>query len=159
MGSTRPYRIKNENHDIVVNNELFHLYLHEYTTYCYSSGNHIEHTCISIYSDKGWRSIESEGRSSWCNRPWQEFDYANSRRNACGKLPKEFQEKVRELIVEQKGKEIHEECERFLKAFETGWNALNDDNKKMVAETVGMIENEAQANAALGLVQLTALMQ
>jgi hypothetical protein len=29
----------------------------------------------------------------------------------------------------------------------------------MVADTVGMIENEAQANAALGLVQLTALMQ
>ena len=158
MGSTRPYKKQTTHHEIVVNNELYHMYLYEYTTYCYSSYNHIEHTCISLYNDKG-RTIEANGRSSWCNRPWQEFDYANSRRNACDKLPNEFKEPVHELIVEQKHKQVHEECERFLKSFETGWNALNDDNKKMVADKVGMIENEAQANAALGLVHLTALMQ
>ena len=43
--------------------------------------------------------------------------------------------------------------------FEAGWNALSDDSKKMVADTVGMIEKPAQADAALGLVMLAGIMQ
>ena len=163
MASTKPYNENVTYHDFIgTDNKKYSARVYEYTRYCYTSGSHTERTEIEVTCGEGaeYRTLYTvTGKSSWLNRPWQRFTYDNSRQNACAKLPEYLSTPLRNILVEGKAKEEHEKCERFTKLFEAGWNALSDDSKKKVADTVGMIETPAQADAALGLVMLAGLMQ
>lgn len=112
---------------------------------------------VEIYTHGG--SPYQATKVSYCNRTWESFTYETALSRAIEKCPKADQSELRATLIDRTRKEEHEKCEKFLKAFETGWNALTDENKERVAKTVGDIETEGQAQAALGLVQLAALMQ
>lgn len=163
MASTKPYNENVTYHDFIgTDNKKYSARVYEYTRYCYTTGSHTERTEIEVTCGEGaeYRTLYTvTGKSSWLNRPWQRFDYDLSRQNACAKLPEHLSTPLRNILVEGKAKEEHEKCERFTNMFEAGWNALNDDTKKKVADTVGMIETPAQADAALGLVLLAGIMQ
>ena len=163
MASTKPYNTSVEYHHFIgTDNKKYQARVYEYTRYCYTTGNHTERTEIEVTQGEGMdyhRVYTVEGKSGWCNRPWQRFDYDLSRQNACEKLPEYLSTPLRNILVDGKAKEEHEKCERFTKMFEAGWNALSNDSKKKVADTVGMIETPAQADAALGLVMLAGIMQ
>ena len=152
--------IQKNHYEMVVDNKKYYVYLYEYTTYVYSSGNHCEHSCVTIYDSQTHEQVaDVMGRYSWCNRPWQRFDYDNSRQDAVRKLPKFLQNAVKELIVEGKYKEVRERCERFSNAFESGWNALTKENKEKIANAVGTVKTMEQAEAALGLVTFASIIQ
>lgn len=158
MASTKAYNTNVEYHHFIgTDNRKYLARVHEYTRYCYSTDNHTERTEIEVTQGEGMdcqQVCTVEGKSGWCNRPWQRFDYDLSRQDACSKLPEYLRTPLRNILVDGKAKEEHEKCERFTKAFEAGWNALSDDSKKKIADNVGMIETPAQADAALGLVML-----
>lgn len=163
MASTKPYNDHVTYHDFIgTDNKKYSARVYEYTRYCYTTCSHTERTEIEVTSGEGaeYRTLyEVTGKSSWLNRPWQRFVYDLSRQNACAKFPEYLSTPLRNILVDGKANEEHEKCERFTKMFEAGWNALNDDSKKKVADTVGMIETPAQADAAMGLVLLAGLMQ
>lgn len=163
MASTKPYNENVTYHDFIgTDNKKYSARVYEYTRYCYTTGSHTERTEIEVTSGEGaeYRTLyEVTGKSSWLNRPWQRFDYDNSRSDACRRLPEHVATPLRNILVDGKAKEEHERCENFIKSFEKAWGALNNDSKEMVAKTVGTIETPAQADAALGLVMLAGLMQ
>ena len=158
--ATKRFKEQTNHYEIVVENKKYSVYLYEYTTYVYSSGNHVEHSCLEIYDSNTYETVaDVMGRDSWCGRPWQRFDYDNSRQDAVLKSPKFLQNEIHKLIVEGKYKEVRERCERFSKAFEAGWNALSSDNKEKIANAVGSVETMEQAEATLGLVTLASIIQ
>ena len=130
----------------------------EYVFLCYTTDKR-SGFCHTVQIKKGIEFPYKDTKVSYFNRMWESFRYETALSRAIEKCPKADQEQLRANIIERTSKEEHERCERFLGAFQAGWDMLTDENKAKVANTVGMIENEAQANAALVLVQLTALMQ
>ena len=130
----------------------------EYVFLCYTTDTR-SGFCHTVQIMKGIEFPYKDTKVSYCNRTWESFRYETALSRAIEKCPKADQGQLRAIIIERTAKEEHERCEAFFGAFKAGWDMLTDENKAKVANTVGMIENEAQANAALGLVQLTALMQ
>ena len=163
MASTKPYNTSVEYHHFIgTDNKKYQARVYKYTRYCYTTGSHTERTEIVVTCGEGmeYRPLSTvTGKSSWLNRPWQRFTYDNSRSDACRRLPEHLRTPLHAILVEGKAKEEHEKCERFTKMFKAGWNALSDESKKKVSDTVGMIETPAQADAALGLVLLAGIMQ
>lgn len=158
--ATKRFNEKKDYYEIVVENKNYIVRVYDYTTYCYSSGNHVEHSCVEIYGSQTYETVaDVMGRDSWCGRDWQRFTYDNSRQDAVAKLPKFLRLKMKEILVDEEYKKIHEESEAFLKTFQDGLNALTKENKEKIAETVGTIETEAQSDAALKVIQLASLMQ
>ena len=160
MASTRPY--KKQHTSFAVTDKESGVsgwaYIDDWTTYCYTSYNHVEHTEITVFLNDG-RRIEVMGRSSWSNRPWQRFDYDNSRQYACEKLPAGLREQIHHEIVDEEDRRVREKCDQMFGAFSKAWSMLSDENKQKIAEKVDIIETPEQANAVTGLVTLTALMQ
>lgn len=163
MASTKPYNQNVTYYDFIgTDNKKYSARVYEYTRYCYTTGSHTERTEIEVTCGEGaqYRTLyEVTGKSSWLNRPWQRFDYDNSRSDAVRKLPEHLSVPLNNILVKGKAMEEREKCERFTKVFEEGWNALKSETKEKVSEAVGTIETPAQADAALGFIMLAGLMQ
>lgn len=134
--------------------------VYEYTRYCYSSGNTIERTELTLIPEDGKGDIlATKGRCSWSNRPWQRFSYETSRMSAAYGLPAGLKEAAMDVLVYDKRKEVEDEAKSFEEAFKAAWDALTDTSKEMVRKNVGHINDEDEANAALSLIMMTALTQ
>lgn len=115
--------------------------------------------CHTIETWAGFRRIEPNTKQSYINRTWERFDYETVLKSAIKKCPKADQPKLYEIIIERKAQDEHERCEKFFNSFKAMHNALTPENKQRLADTVGMIETEEQAHAALAVGQLMAIMQ
>ena len=115
--------------------------------------------CHTIETWAGFRRIEPNTKQSYINRTWERFDYETALKSAIKKCPKADQSKLYEIIIERKAQDEHERSEKFLKSFEAMHNSLTDENKKRLAETVGEIRTEGDAQAAMMLGTLMAVMQ
>lgn len=115
--------------------------------------------CHTVEIWCGYRTIGTRTKCSYYNRTWERFDYETALKSAIKKCPKADQPKLYEIIIERKAQDEHERSEKFLKSFEAMHNSLTDENKKRLAETVGEIRTEGDAQAAMMLGTLMAVMQ
>lgn len=115
--------------------------------------------CHTIETWAGFRRIEPNTKQSYLNRTWERFDYETVLDRAIGKCAKEDQPKLREILIDRKAQDEREKAESFVKSFERMHNSLTDENKKRLAETVGEIRTEDDAQAAMMLGTLMAVMQ
>lgn len=115
--------------------------------------------CHTVEIWCGYRTIGTRTKCSYYNRTWERFDYETALKSAIKKCPKADQPKLYEIIIERKAQDEHEKAESFVKSFERMHNSLTDENKKRLAETVGEIRTEGDAQAAMMLGTLMAVMQ
>lgn len=135
---------------------------HEYTfnAYTTSTRNGFCHTIKAYYwSECGGYHDFTDTKVSYWNRTWERFEYESALSRAIEKCPKADQKELRDILIEHKAKKKHEECEAFLKSFESAYNGLNEKSKETLANYVGNIETEAQAHAALGMAQVLNILQ
>ena len=94
-------------------------------------------------------------RISYYNRTWERFDYESALYSAADKFRKADREAIR-LKIDNIGRTEHEKAERFIKAFETNYKALSNEQKKFVADHTPDITNKDQAHAVAAGVGLLA---
>lgn len=133
---------------------------HEYTfnAYTTSTRNGFCHTICTFVFDGEFRNLTDTKVSYW-NRTWERFEYESALSRAIEKCPKADQKELRDILIERKAQAKHEECAKFMAAFESAYNGLNAKSKETLANCVGNIETEAQARAALGLAQVLNILQ
>lgn len=133
---------------------------HEYTfnAYTTSTRNGFCHTICTFVFDGEFRNLTDTKVSYW-NRTWERFEYESALSRAIEKCPKADQKELRDILIERKAQAKHEECAKFMAAFESAYNGLNAKSKETLANCVGNIETEAQAHAALGLAQVLNILQ
>lgn len=133
---------------------------HEYTfnAYTTSTRNGFCHTICTFVFDGEFRNLTDTKVSYW-NRTWERFEYESALSRAIEKCPKADQKELRDILIERKAQAKHEECAKFMAAFESAYNGLNEKSKETLANCVGNIETEAQAHAALGLAQVLNVLQ
>lgn len=130
-----------------------------------------EHVCSYCHTTWGYEgpvhTLEFWGlglcgvksRVRWGMRTWESFDYEVVLKAAAQKLRK-ADRLAMEAEIEKIAGRHHEECEKFCKAFESSFAALNDDNKKRVADLCpDGVQNAAQAQAVAGYAGLLNILQ
>lgn len=133
----------------------------EYTfnAYTTSTRNGFCHTIKAYYwSECGYYDF-TDTKVSYYNRTWERFEYESALSRAIEKCPKADQKDLRDILIERKAQAKHEECAKFMAAFESAYKGLNKQSKETLANCVGNIETEAQAHAALGLAQVLNILQ
>ena len=95
-------------------------------------------------------------RVSYFNRTWEAFDYQAALAKHIEKFPKAYRKELHEILVERKAKEIHEACERRMKAFEENYNKLTDNQKEALKGCE--VHSESEANTLHALVGTMALL-
>lgn len=108
--------------------------------------------CHHVYVIGGGKDYEYT-RVSYYNRTWESFQYETALYRAIDKFPKSIREPLR-LEVEAVALDEHKKAERFIKAFEANFAALNDEQKKFVCDHTSEITNKDQAktvNAAVAM--------
>lgn len=133
---------------------------HEYTfnAYTTSTRNGFCHTICTFVFDGEFRNL-TDTKVSYYNRTWERFEYESALSRAIEKCPKADQKELRDILIERKAQAKHEECAKFMAAFESAYNGLNEKSKETLANCVGNIETEAQAHAALGMAQVLNILQ
>lgn len=134
---------------------------HEYTfnAYTTSTRNGFCHTIKAYYwSECGYHDF-TDTKVSYFNRTWERFDYETALRRAIEKCPKEDRSALYSVLIEGKAQEEQKKAEDFINAFESAYKGLNEKSREILAESVGNIHNEAQANAALYMAQMLNVLQ
>lgn len=133
----------------------------KYLTVNFSDGktlsvrNYYTHTrngvCETSVANFDGDNKEYKGRYSWINRPWQSFDYECAMRSMIGKLPKKYQEQATKVLIDKTQQTEEQESEAMYKDFESSYNALSENGKKIFSNSFVNSKEEAE--------QLTALMK
>ena len=107
-----------------------------------------------------WRTQgEYKGRYSWCNRPWQSFDYEQAMKGMIAKLPNEYQERARAVLIDKTQQEVEERCEAVTAAFTKAHEALSENGKQFFAEHAPMMNSLEDAKAMTALMGMYALIE
>ena len=127
---------------------------HEYTfnAYTTSTRNGFCHTICTFVFDGEFRNLTDTKVSYW-NRTWERFEYESALSRAIEKCPKADQKALRDILIEHKAKKKHEECEAFLKSFESADNKLSDKNKEILRNSP-QIQTQEQAEGVLSVMHM-----
>ena len=140
----------------------------EFTFTCYgqSTSYGFRHICtLGLNNTDVAKYIKDDiiARVSWSNRTWESFKYETVLRKGIENLYEsdEVKQELKDILIEKKAQEEHEECERQVKAFESLWNGLSEKNKEHIRNGVGEngIQTEEQANVVMGVMQVMTLLQ
>ena len=112
--------------------------------------NTIEHAVCTAYG--------VEGRYSWVNRPWQEFDHETALRNMIEKLPKEWQETATKQLIDKTSEEEEAKANAMFNNFKAAHDALSENGKAFFAEHAPIMETEEDVRTITGLMALASLM-
>lgn len=95
-------------------------------------------------------------RVSHQNRAWESYDYETAMRAAAAKYPKVIKTALLlELDVIRDNE--HAKCEKWIKAFESNFNALSSEQKQFLKDHTPEITSTAQADFVAGTVALMAI--
>ena len=139
-----------------------------YVFTCYGQGTSygFRHICCLGYSDTTVaRYVKDDiiAKACYYNRTWESFKYETVLRKAISNLnvTDEVKKQLRAIIIDKTAQEEHERCEAQVKAFETLWNGLSDENKEHIRNGVGEngIQSEEQANMVMGVMKLMTVLQ
>ena len=127
---------------------------HEYTfnAYTTSTRNGFCHTICTFVFDGEFRNLTDTKVSYW-NRTWERFEYESALSRAIEKCPKADETAMRDILIEHKAKKKHEECEAFLKSFESAYNKLSDKNKEILRNSP-QIQTQEQAEGVLSVMHM-----
>lgn len=100
----------------------------------------------------------TDSKYSWCNRPWQRFDYETALRRAIDKLPKELQQGAREQIIEGKAAEEEKAANEMVKSFQKVYDDCSPRQKEMLANSGIHMESKEDVERVKGLMLLGQLM-
>ena len=75
------------------------------------------------------------------------------------KLPKEYQERARAVLIDKTAQEVEERCEAVTAAFTKAHEALSENGKQFFAEHAPMMNSLEDAKAMTALMGLYALME
>ena len=102
-------------------------------------------------------------KATYYNRTWESFKYETVLRKGIENLDvdKGTREQLKAILIDKTAQEEHERCEKQIKAFETLWNGLSEQNKQHIRNGVGEngIQTEEQADTVMGVMQMMALLQ
>ena len=139
-----------------------------YVFTCYGQGTSygFRHICCLGYSDTTVaRYVKDDiiAKACYYNRTWESFKYETVLRKAISNLnvTDEVKKQLRAIIIDKTAQEEHERCEAQVKAFETLWNGLSDENKEHIRNGVGEngLQSEEQANMVMGVMKLMTVLQ
>ena len=139
-----------------------------YTFVCYSQGTSygFRHICTLGYNDTTVAKYIKDkiiAKATYYNRTWESFKYETVLRKGIENLDvdKGTREQLKAILIDKTAQEEHERCEKQIKAFETLWNGLSEQNKQHIRNGVGEngIQTEEQADTVMGVMQMMALLQ
>ena len=87
-------------------------------------------------------------RLSYINRTWERFEYEDCIKALAEKLPRTERLAVEAFVVKH-AKEVAEECDKWLDTFTAMVGKLNNEQRDTLAKTVGHIDTEEKAQAAM----------
>lgn len=124
----------------------------DYNFHCYTTNtrNGFCHT-VQVWVD--WENVISDTKVSYINRTWERFDYETALKRAIAKCTKNDQEKLYEIIIEQKAQDEHEKAEKFFNAFKSEYDNLSDKNKEILKNSPEIVSEE-QAEGVLGVMKM-----
>lgn len=132
----------------------------EYNFTCYTQNTSygFRHICTEGYNNtEEARYIKRDILNKCCyyNRTWECFRYQTVLRGAIEKLnaPTQDKELLKQILIERKQIEAHEEAETFVKDFEATYNNLSDKNKEILKNTPHL-ETQEQAENVLGVMKM-----
>ena len=136
------------------NHEFFNVVPHEYIS-CWTTDTRNGFCHHAQYVADG--AVVAYRRCSYLNRTWECFRYESVIKGLCEKLRKAKRVLVEDMLKKRAQRE-HEEAEKFVEAFSNVVGKLGEEKRKKLAETVGVIETEGQAKAAMAMATLMSVM-
>lgn len=140
----------------------------DYTFTCYGQGTSygFRHICTLGFNNTtncSYLKGDIIAKACYYNRTWERFTYETVLAKGINNLdiPKEVAEELHAILIDGKAQQEHEECEKQLKAFETLWNGLTEENKEHIRNGVGEngITSTEQADTVIGVMGLMTLLQ
>mgnify|MGYP003294461177 CR=1 FL=1 len=119
-----------------------------FIAYCASfsrNRNGFAHECTLFYNGNNFKGYYVEGLAKWINRTWERFTYESCLLNAIENLPKNLQEIAKNELIESHFKKVEEECNAFLKTFESEYKKLPDSTKETLKNVTLTSEEDAKA--------------
>ena len=140
----------------------------QFTFTCYGQGTSygFRHICTLGFNDTTVaRYVKDDiiAKACYYNRTWESFKYETVLRKGINNLDvaDEVKEQLKAILIDKTAQEEHEKCERQVKAFETLWNGLSEQNKEHIRNGVGEngLQSEEQAQVVMGVMQMMTLLQ
>ena len=95
---------------------------------------------------------------TWCNRPWQNFEYEEALLKAIAKFPKADQAELERQLITEHGKAVHEKAEADINRFAKIYNDCSPRQKEMLANSGIHMESEEDMHRVEGLMLLGQLL-
>ena len=115
--------------------------------------------CHTVRTYIDYSRFGTDTKVSYLNRTWESFQYETCLHRAIDKCPKKDMQKLTDILIYRKREEEHEKAENFVAKFEKTINKLTPENRQKLADSVGIIETEEQAQAIMKIASMMALMQ
>ena len=140
----------------------------KFTFTCYGQGTSygFRHICCEGVSNTDVAKYvrdEIIAKATYYNRTWERFEYETVLRKGINNLyeSEETKAELRAILIDKTAQEEHDRCEREVKAFETLFNGLSEQNKEHIRNGVGEngIQTEEQADLVMGIMKLMTVMQ
>ena len=107
------------------------------------------------------RELGKLGSYSWCNRPWQEFEYAGAMKELARKVGKDNPDLgdafYKQLFLGEET-EVRKECETMMSNFKSAYNSLSDNGKRIMAESGVTLNSKEDVKSVTAIMQLGALL-
>lgn len=129
---------------------------YNFSAYTTNTRNGFCHTIVTRIN--GYRQ-DGTTKVSYINRTWERFDYETALKGAIKKCAKADREQLTAILIDKTAKAEEERCNAFIEGFKAIHDKLTDENKERLANVVGTIETEEQAQAAKGIAAMMAIMQ
>lgn len=100
----------------------------------------------------------TRSKYSWCNRPWQSFDYETALYTAIRKFPKGVQDELERQLITERGKAMHEKAEADVARFKGIYDKCSDRQKEILANSGIHMESEEDVRRVEGLMLLGQLL-
>lgn len=140
----------------------------QFTFTCYGQDTSygFRHICTEGYNDTTeckWIKGDIIAKACYYNRTWESFQYETVLRKGIENLsePKEVKEKLKAILIDKTAQDEHEKAEQDVKAFETLWNGLTEENKEHIRNGVGEngIQTQEQAECVMSVMKFMTVFQ
>ena len=140
--------------------------VYEFTLYSQSTDYGFRHICTEGYNDTTNASYikrDVVAKACYYNRTWERFKYETVLREGIEAVApnKEVEQKLKDILIEKKSQQEHEEAEKQIADFTTLWNGLSDKNKEHIRNGVGEngIQTQEQADCVMGVMKMMTVFQ
>ena len=131
-----------------------------FTCYGQETSYGFRHICTLGYNDTTeCRRIKDDiiAKACYYNRTWESFEYETVLRKGIENLceTQETKDKLYAILITKTAQDEHEKCMAQVKAFETLWSGLSDENKQHIKNGVGEngIQSQEQADMVVGVMK------